>query len=118
MNIDTSSLMELNMLQLRKSKEQQLKTEQATLSNRNNGSQNKTDKELKDACTDFQAILIKQMLDSMRNTINKDGLLPTSHAEKIFEDMLYDEYAQKMSKTAGFGLDTMMYEQLKQGMGI
>ena len=33
-------------------------------------------------------------------------------AEEIFEDMLYDEYAQKMAKTAQFGLAENMYLQI------
>ena len=32
-------------------------------------------------------------------------------SEEIFEDMLYDEYAEKMTKTAGFGIADMLYKQ-------
>lgn len=69
---------------------------------------------LKQACSDFQAIFVKQMLDSMRKTVNKTGLLDGGRAEEIFEDMLYDEYAQKISKTADLGLDDMLYQQLSR----
>ena len=58
------------------------------------------------------------MLDTMRDTINREGIIPTSQAEEIFEDMLYDEYAMKISKNADLGLDTLMYEQLKTGMSM
>lgn len=67
---------------------------------------------LEKACKDFQAILIKKMLDSMRDTVQETGLLDGGHAEKVFEDMLYKEYAQKMSETAGLGLDEMIYREL------
>jgi len=33
-------------------------------------------------------------------------------AEDIFEDMLYDEYALRMTRTAGFGLADQIYLQL------
>lgn len=69
---------------------------------------------LKEACQDFEAIFIKQMLDSMRKTINRTGLIERNMAEAIFEDMLYDEYADHMSKTADFGIAEIMYRQLSQ----
>lgn len=72
----------------------------------------KNDTKLKKVCSEFEAIFIKQMLDSMRKTINKSGLLDGGMGEKIFEDMLYDKYADKMSSTAHFGLKDILYKQL------
>lgn len=74
-----------------------------------NGSE---DPRLRQACKDFQAIFVKQMLDTMRKTLHKDGILQGGQAEEIFEDMLYDEYAKKISNNAGLGLDDMIYVQL------
>lgn len=73
-----------------------------------------TDK-LKQACLDFSAIFIKQMLNAMKKTVPKSGMMDGGMAEEIFEDMLYDEYAKSMAQTAGFGLAEMMYDQLKSG---
>jgi len=64
------------------------------------------------ACRDFEALFIKQMLDAMRNTVEKTGLVDGGMAEEIFEDMLYDEYAKKMARTAGFGLAETLYREL------
>jgi len=64
-------------------------------------------------CLDFESIFIKQMLNSMRKTVEKTGLLDGGMAEEIFEDMLYDEYAMKMARTADFGLAAMVYGQLQ-----
>lgn len=72
----------------------------------------KNNKKLKEACSEFEAIFIKQMLDSMRKTVSKSGLLDGGMGEEIFEDMLYDKYAEKMSKTANFGLKDILYKQL------
>ena len=71
------------------------------------------DKKLKKACSEFEAIFIKQMLDSMRKTVSKSGLINGGMAEDIFEDMLYDKYAEKMSKTGNFGIKDILYKQLK-----
>ena len=63
-------------------------------------------------CLDFEAIFIKQMLNVMRKSVQKEGLLDGGLSEDIFEDMLYDEYAQKMAQTAQFGLAETMYLQI------
>jgi Rod binding domain-containing protein len=64
-------------------------------------------------CQDFEAIFIKQMLNSMRRTVEKSGLLDGGLAEEFFEDMLYDEYAKKMAANANLGLAAMIYSQLQ-----
>lgn len=69
--------------------------------------------ELYQACQDFEALFIKQMLDVMRKTVHKeDDLLNGGMSQDIFEGMLYDEYAKKMSETAQFGLADMIYRQI------
>jgi flagellar protein FlgJ len=68
--------------------------------------------ELYKACQDFEAIFIKQMLDVMRKTVQKEGLLDGGLSQDVFEDMLYDEYARKMAETAQFGLAETMYLQI------
>ncbi|MDC7236050.1 MAG: rod-binding protein [Spirochaetales bacterium] len=69
---------------------------------------------LKEACDDFEAIFIKQMLDSMKKTINRSELTKRNMGEELFEDMLYDEYAKKMSDTADLGIGDMMFKQLSR----
>jgi len=61
---------------------------------------------------EFEAIFIKQMLNVMRKSVSKTGLMDGGMAEEIFEDMLYDEYAQKMAETGSFGIANMIYKQL------
>ncbi len=78
-----------------------------------NSLRSSNDRRLKDACSDFEALFIKQMLDSMRKTVDKSGLLDGGMAENIFQDMLYDKYAEKMSKTGNFGIKDILYKQLK-----
>ncbi|MBN1834691.1 MAG: rod-binding protein [Spirochaetales bacterium] len=61
---------------------------------------------------EFEAILIKQMLNAMRKSVAKSGMLDGGMAEEFFEDMLYDEYAKKMAQTAQFGLADLIVRQL------
>jgi flagellar protein FlgJ len=63
-------------------------------------------------CQEFEAIFIKQMLNVMRKTVHKSGLMDGGMAEEIFEDMLYDEYALKMAQSGQFGLSDMLYREL------
>lgn len=69
---------------------------------------------LLDVCRDFESLFIKQMLDSMRKTVNKSGLIERGMGEDIFEDMLYDEYAKKIANTANLGISRLLYNQLSQ----
>ncbi len=68
--------------------------------------------DLYQACVEFEALFIKQLLTAMRETVPKDGLLDGGMGRDIFEDMLYDEYAKKMAQTASFGLADTIYLQI------
>ena len=76
-----------------------------------NGKIDKTSKLYK-VSQEFEAIFIKQMLNVMRKSVAKTGLLDGGMAEEIFEDMLYDEYAEKMAESGSFGIADMIYRQL------
>ncbi len=75
-------------------------------------SKSKDNEKLLQSCQDFEAMFIKQMLSSMKQTVNKSGFIKENMGEKIFDDMLSDEYSKKMASTSGFGIAEMMYKQL------
>ncbi len=89
-------------------------TQTSQLNNLNTKLSSKEDAKLKQACNDFEAIFIKQMFDSMRKTINKTKLIDGGMSEDIFEDMLFEQYAAKMSANSNLGLAKQMYEQLSK----
>ena len=69
---------------------------------------------LREVAGEFEALFVKQMVDSMRATLNEENrLVDTGMAGEIFEDMLYDEYASVMAKTGGFGLADMVVERYR-----
>ena len=70
--------------------------------------------ELLKVCREFESLFINQLFKSMRKTIQKSGWLDGGLKQEIFEDMLYNEYALQMSKTANFGLAKTLYDQLSQ----
>jgi flagellar protein FlgJ len=71
----------------------------------------KTDK-LYEQCEALETFLVKTLVTGMRNTVQKSGLIDEGFAGKMYEDMLYDEYAKDMTKNAGFGLAELAYLEL------
>lgn len=64
---------------------------------------------------EMESYIVKMMISSMRKTVLKtDG--EGSYAQKMYEDMLFDEYTTLMTKNAGFGLADEMYLQLSNGI--
>jgi len=76
------------------------------------GQIDKTD-QLYQLCLELETFLMKNLLTSMRSTVQKSGFLDDSFAGKMYEDMLYDEYAKDFTKNANFGLAEQAYRQLK-----
>ncbi|MDR1566836.1 MAG: rod-binding protein, partial [Treponema sp.] len=71
----------------------------------------KNDK-LYEQCEALETFLIKNLLKSMRSTVQKSGLLDTGFAGQMYEDMLYDEYAKDFTKNANFGFAETAYLEL------
>lgn len=59
---------------------------------------------------ELEGFFVKQMLSSMRSTIMKSK--EDDFGKKMYEDMLYEQYAENMTKTAGFGLADQIYLSL------
>jgi flagellar protein FlgJ len=78
-----------------------------------NQSIDKSDR-LYELCLELETFIVKNLVNSMRSTVQKSGLVDDSYAGKIYEDMLYDEYEKKKKKNANFGLAEQAYRQLKQ----
>ncbi|MGE5633129.1 MAG: rod-binding protein [Caulobacteraceae bacterium] len=77
----------------------------------------KDEKKLKKACSDLESIFLNMMFKQMRSTIQKSDLLEDDSSEEMYEDMLYENYANEISKGKGVGLADMLYKQLAKSMG-
>ena len=67
---------------------------------------------LREVAQEFEALFIQQMFDAMRDTIDReDSLFYGGVAEEVFEDMLYEQYALTMARTANTGIADMIYDQ-------
>lgn len=67
---------------------------------------------LKKACQDFEAILLKQMLTTMRKSIPKGGLFEDGYANEMYQSMGDEELAKAMTRGKGTGVAAVLYNQL------
>ena len=66
--------------------------------------------ELYEKSMQLESYFVKQMLSEMRKTVHSNN--ESDFARQTYEDMLYDEYADAMTKNAGFGLADQIYLSL------
>lgn len=91
-----------------------------TLTGTNNQS---STEELMDACKEFEAYFVEQVLKSMESlkkvpgAEEKEKSSATSYYEN-FKDTLYQEYASTMTESGDFGIAKTLYEQMKRNYGI
>jgi flagellar protein FlgJ len=74
------------------------------------------EKKLKQACNDLESIFVNIMFKQMRNSVQKSGMFDGGFGEEMYEDMLYDKYAEEVSKSNGIGLGDMLYKQLSKSI--
>lgn len=77
-----------------------------------NSTPQRKDEKLWDTCVEFESVFVGKLFDAMRKTVPKGEIMHGGHAEEIFEDFLYDEYAKITSKHSNIGIASMLYEQL------
>lgn len=72
-----------------------------------------TDEELMEACKDFEAYLVEQVIKSAKKAMLSDE---DSEGEymKMFGDNLTQSYAEMLTETADLGIAQMLYESMKR----
>jgi flagellar protein FlgJ len=82
--------------------------------NEKDGKDEKIDKtsKLYEQCQELESFLVKNLLNSMRATVQKSGFMDGGFAGGMYEDMLYDEYAKDFTKSANFGFADLAYLEL------
>lgn len=85
------------------------------------GGKMKTDQQYKkaeEAATQFEALLLKQMLDSMWKTLPKEGLLSGSREESLYRDMLTDTLSKDIAQMQSIGIKDVILRELKEREGL
>lgn len=73
--------------------------------------------ELRKSARDFESIFVNMMLKSMRESVQKSGLLDGGNAEEIYKGMLDQEYSKLMTETGRLGLAETIERQLSRAAG-
>lgn len=66
-----------------------------------------------EAAQGMESLMIEQMVQEMRKSVQHSDLLPVSNGEKIYQQMLDLEYSKQMSKSGRFGIADLVLEQLR-----
>lgn len=72
---------------------------------------------LKKVAKDFEAVFINQMVGAMRKTVVKGGMIPETNAERIYQSMLDQQHAERISDAEQIGLSNIIYEHLLRTSG-
>lgn len=110
MSIGLSS--ELLFTQMQNSKND---TKATKLQNKLSGinSESATDEELMEVCKEFEAYLVEQVFDRMKEAMT-DSEEEESDYLNYFGDMMYQEYANTIAENGELGLAQQLYESMKR----
>ena len=76
----------------------------------------KDDKKLKDACVQFEELMIGMIYKQMKATIIRADEEEKDPGRDIYEQWQDDALVKEMAKNGSFGLADMMYKQLAKRM--
>lgn len=81
---------------------------------------NATEKELMNACKEFEAYFLEQIFKGMEKTVMKSGDedSSTSNLVDYFKDNTIQELAAQSTESNSLGLAQMLFEQMKRNYGI
>lgn len=74
----------------------------------------KEDLKLRKACQGFEAMLVQQMLSTMRQTVEKSDVFGSREKEDIFQGMLDQQMADDLASKGSMGVADMLYKQLSK----
>jgi flagellar protein FlgJ len=72
------------------------------------------DAKLHKACADFEAIMLRQLLAAMRESVPESGLLDGGHAEEMYQGMHDEQLANTLAQGKGVGFGETLYRQISR----
>lgn len=73
-----------------------------------------TSDRIRKVAKEFESIFTSMMLRAMRKTTGENPLLPMGFGEKIYTEMLDDEYAKMIGNHASLGLSDLIVKELER----
>jgi len=78
------------------------------------------DARLREACSEFEGILLTQMLRVMRQNLPEGGILPSSPSTKIWESQYEAALGKVLGRSGSLGIADLLYKDIigkQQGTG-
>lgn len=72
------------------------------------------EKKLRQACADFEAIMLNQLLNMARESLPEGGLFDGGHAENIYRSMQDEELSKQLASGKGMGLGELLFQQISE----
>lgn len=72
------------------------------------------EKEIEKAATQFESLLVHEMLQSMWKSVPKDGLISGSNEEEIYQDMLHEQVANSIAENQSLGVKKVIISDIKK----
>jgi Rod binding domain-containing protein len=72
------------------------------------------DQQLQKAAKMYEQQFLQEMMNAMKKTVDHSRVTEPSMAEKIYQDELYNQYAEKWVDNGGNGLADLIYKELKE----
>lgn len=78
------------------------------------GDREKSDSKLRNACADFEGVLLQYMFETMKRTVGEGGVFGGSVRQEMYESMFIQEVSATLARDRGVGLGDALYRQLKR----
>lgn len=72
------------------------------------------DQQIRNVANLYEQQFLNEMVKAMRNTVQQDGILKPSFAQKLYEGQLDQQYVDVWSQRGGVGLSDIIYQQIKE----
>lgn len=108
-DISSFKMMPVNMWQLKSNF-----AEQKLLSIKPEKEEGKEGGEVKKVCQEFESLFLNYLLQEMRDTIPKSGLLDGGQAERIYTSMFDEKISKELAQKGGIGLAQVLEKSLLQ----
>lgn len=70
------------------------------------------DTKLRQACADFEAIMLQKMMKMAREGMSEGGLFKGGPGEDIYRSLQEGEMAREMAQGQGMGVGELLYQQI------
>lgn len=76
------------------------------------------EKQLKDVASLYEKQFLREMVKQMRTTVNESQFMPSTFAQKYYQEQLDQQYVESWGDQGGIGLGKMIYEKLLERYGV